>query len=260
MNTDTPAPSALPADSSKQYSAEANKAAQLEGGGATSLPKPVIDAQTLNAYRGGQPPSPDKSAGGTATPRTDAMKRRYESGHGRPCDFDYVDPEDAARLERELAQAQQSLAEANNQLGRAHEEYRNINHAYQQLSDDHRKRITDFLNEYQCCGGFECGCGGITRLQFLIEEQAGTQLDATRAQLKDLTDQFSALRARDNIGMSPGERIMEEIRTKAFDQSAYIKKCERLLRIAGNNANDSDEGIESFELRILELLKNSPIK
>lgn len=259
MNTDTPAPSALPADSSKQYSAEANKAAQLEGGGATSLPKPVIDAQTLNAYRGGQPPSPDKSAGGTA--RTDRFFTDLTDTGGAWGTKDAHKLADFARtLERELAQAQQSLAEANNQLGRAHEEYRNINHAYQQLSDDHRKRITDFLNEYQCCGGFECGCGGITRLQFLIEEQAGTQLDATRAQLKDLTDQFSALRARDNIGMSPGERIMEEIRTKAFDQSAYIKKCERLLRIAGNNANDSDEGIESFELRILELLKNSPIK
>ncbi len=63
--------------------------------------------------------NPAPNHAGTGTPRTDAATRTYETGHGRSMDFDYVDPEDMASLERDLTALQTHLEEARKALTHA---------------------------------------------------------------------------------------------------------------------------------------------
>ncbi len=43
------------------------------------------------------------------------------------------------------------------------------------LRRDMDARIDDWLAQYHCCNGFECGCQGVTRLQWILFERQAEQ-------------------------------------------------------------------------------------
>lgn len=55
------------------------------------------------------------------------------------------------------------------------------------------KRIDAFLQEKVCCNGEECGCGGVTRLQQMVGEEAGEMATELRAQLETAQRQITWL-------------------------------------------------------------------
>lgn len=51
------------------------------------------------------------------------------------------------------------------------------------IAQDRKTRIENYLSERHCCSGHECGCEGVSRLEWAVLEEAGTQIAGLRKQL-----------------------------------------------------------------------------
>ena len=61
--------------------------------------------------------------------------------------------------------------------------------------DAERGNIEAYLQQKVCCNGDACGCGGITRLQEIVHEEAGATIDRLTAELAALRRDKEALEA-----------------------------------------------------------------
>ena len=104
----------------------------------------------------------------TPTPRTDDEEAKYRAAwlHANNAPYDWVvlTIEEVRTLRADLARV---TAERN----------------------ENKRSIEAYLNERVCCTGEACGCGGATRLQQIVHEEAGSTIDR-------LADESATLRAR----------------------------------------------------------------
>jgi chromosome segregation ATPase len=126
----------------------------------------------------------------------------------------------AEKAERELAATRKELEEAKevarqleSDLTASREEGAQARHDADRASEQLEQRVSDYLNEKACCNGHECACGGLTRLQHYVQEEAGTQMDALHHDLDELKCE------RDSANTE-----LDTIRAKCRDwQERYIR-------------------------------------
>ncbi len=62
----------------------------------------------------------------------------------------------------------------------------------QRLEKELGGEIEDYMNARMCCNGTDCGCGGVTRLQQYVQEEAGMELDSLKSERDDLRQKLAA--------------------------------------------------------------------
>jgi hypothetical protein len=108
-----------------------------------------------------------------------------------------LDETERFQIERMLAQSPEAAsAEVAELRNRAEESEREARTLREQLDGE----IEDFLNEKACCTGAECGCGGVTRLQQYVAEEADMQLCTLREEVAELRKDKERLEVLEILG------------------------------------------------------------
>ena len=106
-----------------------------------------------------------------------------------------------------------------------------------ELVDTRAQRdVEKYLNERVCCDGANCSCGGITRLQQLVQEEAGGQLARVTAERDTSKRREDEMRGK----------LLKEIES-ACALRARVADCEELL-------THREHDIERYKQRNTELV------